>query len=208
MIHNSRAICSIAALTITLFYAAPATAFQVQPSEDRSSESSKITLVTRSILETIRVLNDFIRQEKDLEKRNLLVRRLNRFSDRINSLATNLGNFRNSLTDPDLDAERALANIEELESDLRAASRTLQTIASDLDLQDQAEVVALQQRLRALVFQRVTLIERMRRELSQANGQIDLQTIRRNADNAYQIAQQTQLEVATFLESLRSTPIQ
>ncbi len=174
-----------------------------------SQESAKVPEAVGNILGTLSIIGDFIRREKDVAKRNLLVRRLNRLTHRVNTLTINIANFRESLDDTDFDITRALGRAESLKRNLSEVNDILNTIVSDLNLQDQVEVTELEIRLRGITRSRAGRIRSIERELriASSGGSVNLQGARDHAEQAHRLAQQLQREIATYLQGLRSNPV-
>jgi hypothetical protein len=174
-----------------------------------SDKSSTLPSAVGSLINALEKVRKFIQCEKNTAKRDLLIKRLNRLSDRVKTLTTNTDNFRESLFDSEFDVERALENVVGVQRNLSDVRQALNTIVSDLNLQDQVPV----QEINTLLFNdsqsRGIILRSIQSELSNARsgGKIDLQTIKEDAGRALGIAQKLQRRIAEFLQKLRSNPV-
>jgi len=199
-------VFSAACLVSVLLMLSPTQSNAMEQQGD--TETSKVPSSVQSILSTLNVLGNFIEHEKNTAKRNLLIRRLNRLSDRANTL-TNTENFQSSLNTDDLDIDRALDNVAAIKGNLDDVRKVLQTIINDLSLQDQVSVTELQIRLRSISVSRAGALRNIEDELrgAKVSGKIGVRTIKDHAERAHSLAQQLQHEIAEFLQNLRSSPV-
>lgn len=198
----------VAAFLVLAAVLAPARAHALQAASDpgsAASESAKIPAVVGSIVSSIRILNDFFQAEKEAAKRTLLVRRFGVVSDHLNLLIASLGNLREGLSVPEPDQERARRSVRVIRDQLSQIATLLDGAARDLGVEDRPDVVAAQDEIRSILQQRGELLASIASDLDPARSgsEIDLQTIRANAEQAQRLAQDARREIAEFLQALQ-----